>query len=139
MTVAAPAEACLLVSETAVGFGTLAFGQSGDSTPSYTVTCCSDATQDLFASGTDATGTPATWLLDASGSPATDQFSVSAPLLDGTGMVWLDSVAAGLGTLGAGTASPAITHTLVMPPTGSTGDGQTMTFDIAWTAVVAGS
>jgi hypothetical protein len=133
---------CLLVDEVALNdgldFGVLDFGGSATSAP-YTLESCSTGLQELFGSGTDATsgGTPpVAWsLVDGSGTRAANQFSVSAAVAEGPA-VWLSGGgASSVGTLGAG-ATAAATHALLTPPSGSTGAGETFTFELTWTATL---
>jgi hypothetical protein len=139
MTVAEPpppAEACLLISTDTLDYGTVELGETATS-PTYTVTSCSSAAQSLYAHATDAAISAATvrWTLTTS-PRAIDEFSVDANRLD-TGNEWLTDAAAPMGSLPAGAAAPGRTHQLATPPTGRTGGGQTMSFELIWTAVVS--
>jgi type 1 fimbria pilin len=134
---------CLLIDEaaleTGLDFGVLDFDGSATSSP-YNLESCSTGSQELFGSGTDAANDPVdpsvTWsLVDGAGARSLDEFSVSAAL-DGGGAVWLPSDGvASVGTLDAA-ASAAATHQLLTPPAGSAGAGETLTFELTWTAAL---
>jgi alpha-tubulin suppressor-like RCC1 family protein len=140
VTVAEPPEvpeACLLLSTATLDYGTLDLGASGTS-PAYTVTSCSTAAQDLFSHATDAANADGsvTWALTAPPRNE-DEFSVDANLLDDTGSVWLTAAASPMGSLAAEAEADGRAHLLEMPPAGSQGAGETMSFDVVWTAVIA--
>jgi photosystem II stability/assembly factor-like uncharacterized protein len=137
VTIAEADEACLLLSVDTLDFGMLDFDDAASSDP-YTVSSCSTGGQELYASGTDATGdgaTPAGWSLgNDPDQRGVDQFAVDAAL-DGVGTAWLATDPTLIGALAAGASAPAV-HELVLPPAGSAGAGQTMSFDLLWTAVL---
>jgi photosystem II stability/assembly factor-like uncharacterized protein len=137
VTIAEADEACVLLSVATLDFGVLDFDDTAVSDP-YTVSSCSTGSQQLFAAGTDATtagADPIVWeLVDDTGPPGLDRFAVDADLA-GVGTASLITAPTLIGTLGANASADA-GHQLVMPPAGSTGAGQTLSFDIVWTAVL---
>jgi hypothetical protein len=139
VTVAAAAEACLLVDATEVDFGTLEFGGSSTAPDEwYGVTSCSGATQDLLVAGTDATGDDgAAWSL-LPFLPDTNAYylRVYFVLQVGEGFP-LMTAPQQLETQLPANESGLVFHDLEMPTAGSDGAGQVMTFDIVWTAVLA--
>jgi hypothetical protein len=123
-----------------VDFGTLPFNATGASvvsngSPSITVTNCGSTTQSLLARGTDATGPSATWTLtsgsvcDTSGT--VDQYKLGISTV--ATPTWLTSTNLGIGSQ-ATASSTTYTPRLVMPCTGSQGNGQTMTMSYVFTA-----
>jgi hypothetical protein len=140
VTVAEPVEVCLLIDagvlEAGLDFGVLELGDTATST-AYGLESCSTGTQELLAAGTDAANAAATvaWaLVDGASGRATEQFSVDATMA-GLGTSWLTADARTVGELGAG-ASASAAHRLVVAPAGSTGAGQTLTFELTWLAVL---
>lgn len=134
VTVAAPTEACLLLTASTLDFGTLDFGASATS-PAYDLVSCSTEAQDLFAHASDATSEASLWTLTAP-PRAEDQFSVDAATLEAA-REWLTSDALPMGIIEAEATAPGQNHVLEMPPAGSSGAGETMSFDIIWTAVLS--
>jgi hypothetical protein len=140
VTMADPVEVCVVVdtgglADGMLDFGVLEFGGSAVSA-SYGVESCADGDQQVFASGTGAVGVDAGWLLvDGVGTRGLDEFSVSAELA-GLGGVWLGLDPALVGVLGAGETAVA-SHELLVPPAGSSGAGQTLSFEVQWIATSA--
>jgi hypothetical protein len=140
VTMADAVEVCLLVEtggldEGTLDFGVLEFGASATSDP-YDVVSCADGDQQVLASGTDAAGVDADWsLVDDGVTRGLDEFSVSAQLA-GVGDMWLASEPALVGVLGAGDSAVA-SHELLVPPAGSSGAGQTLSFEVQWIATSA--
>jgi photosystem II stability/assembly factor-like uncharacterized protein len=137
VTMAQADEICVLIGVAELDFGTLGFDAGADS-DRYAVESCSTADQQLYAQATDASGDGepvAQWgLVEGAGVRQTDEFAVDAEL-EGIGDAWLGVTPAVIGTLPAGTTTQA-GHQLVMAPAGSSGAGQSMTFDITWTATL---
>lgn len=140
VTMADPVEVCLLIDTSGLEEGTLDFGVlefGADATSAaYSVESCADGDQQLFANGTDASGVDAAWsLVDGAGSRDQDEFSISAELA-GLDALWLTTDPSPVGVLGSGEAAIA-SHQLWTPPAGSSGAGQTLTFDVQWLATSA--
>ena len=123
-----------------VDFGTLSFNATGASvvsngSPSITVANCGSTTQSLFARGTDATGTSATWTLtngtvcDTSGTPNQYRLGIN-PL---AGPLWLTTTNLNVASQMVSGSNTYVPN-LVMPCTGSQGNGQTMTMSYIFTA-----
>jgi hypothetical protein len=71
------AAACLEISTTAVDFGTLALGaENAPGSPEIVVTNCGDGPESLLASGTNATGTNASWTLVDSTETCADTLGI---------------------------------------------------------------
>ena len=132
--------ACLEIDITSVTFGTLGLGQSGNSTPFYTVFNCSEAPGTLMASGTNATGTNATWTLVDSTETCADTLGIDNYHLgvstDVPGTVWLGTTNKELLTLqpDIGIVEEASIRTACP---GSSGAGATMSMQINY--VITGS
>jgi len=132
--------ACVELSTSQVSFGTLALGdQDQPATPAITVTNCSGSGESLLMSGTDATGTGASWAL--AGGPETcadtlglDRYRLRLddPTLDGA--VELSTDPQSFMTL-AGGATSTQTARIYMACPGSSGAGQTMNMSINYLAV----
>jgi hypothetical protein len=127
-------EACLLLDTASIDFGTLDFGVTGTASPEYTVTSCSVAAQDLWVHGTDAANAngSAGWSLLPQ-MPGVDEFAVTGNVPEFRSFV-LTTAAQQLGEFASEQAHGGINHRLFMPAAGSAGAGQTMSFDIVWTA-----
>jgi hypothetical protein len=138
VTVAGP---CITVPTTTIDFKSLGF--SGATTPVAGVetlgyTSCSAAAQKVFARGTDATGTSATWTLAA----------FAYPCLGGVNKFVLNLYAGGslhttlsgtdqeIETVAAGLPGSVNMLQLIMPCQGSSGGGQTMSFQVHFTATL---
>jgi hypothetical protein len=133
------AAACLELSESSVGFGTLALGaENAPGTPGVTVTNCGSADATVFASGTDATGTAATWNLDDSGASCadtlgTDNYHLGRSTPAGASLAALSTENKEVGTLaGAATADHVARISTACP--GSSGAGQVMSMQINYLA-----
>jgi hypothetical protein len=143
VTVAAP---CITVNGTAatdgINFGTRAFSTPtaavGISNADTTLSNCAALTENIYAKGTDAAGPGATWtLVDARASnPCTygiDKYGVAVPTL-APGNVALTTPDQLLGSAGPGAIPKVMSTLLAMPCTGSSGAGQTMNFQVVYTA-----
>jgi hypothetical protein len=149
----ADASACVTVTQTAVSYLTaLDFSQPGSdaaakSNPLYAIDNCGSVGIDISVRGTDATAADpavATWAL--TGDPAftadcttIDVYAVDVEADGGTFglfemLTTTDQVAL---TLPGGATATNIGHDLWMPCQGSSGAGETMSFDVIYTAVVA--
>lgn len=135
VTVAMP---CLEITDptTTIDFGTLGFSASTDSVVqgSTTVTYhnCSAMESRVWAQGTDAQGTTATWALDnpLTGTPCAwgvNRYRLALGLVLGTTAVEIESAL-------AGDASATKFYYLTMPCAGSDGAGETMSFRVTLTA-----
>lgn len=147
----ADASACLTVTQTAVSYLTaLGFSQPGSdaaakSNPLYAIDNCGTADIDISVRGTDAAATgPGTAAWALTGDPA---FTTACTTLD----VYAVDVESDGGTVGlfemltttdqaalslpGGATATNISHDLWMPCEGSSGAGETMTFDVIYTAV----
>jgi uncharacterized protein len=75
----AAAAACLELSTTSIDFGNLTLGaQDQPATPAITLTNCSSFGEDLFARGTNASGTAAAWNLVDSGATCADTLGLDS-------------------------------------------------------------
>lgn len=135
VTVAMP---CLEITDptTTIDFGTLHFSPSTDTlvqaNTSVTYHNCSGAEARVWAQGTDAQGTTATWGLDnpLSGGPCewgVNRYRLTLGVVLGTTAVEIDSAL-------AGDASASKLYYLTMPCAGSDGAGETMSFQLTLTA-----
>jgi photosystem II stability/assembly factor-like uncharacterized protein len=134
VSVAAPAEACILISQETVDFGEVQFGQSASSAPDYDVVSCSAADQSVYAATSHAKGTASAVSWQPTPGPLTgvNLFAVDAAL-DGQAPVWLGTDPAPVAPLAAGAAGQAA-HTLVAPTPGSAGAGEELSFELTWIA-----
>ena len=137
--------ACIELSETDVSFGTQRFGTDHVAAdPIIVVTNCSGVTANLFARGTDATGSGATWNLVndattcAAGTRATDDFHLrlSIPARPDTPIPLTESNTVLPYQLGGG-LSDEYQPLLDMPCPGSSGAGQTMSMQIVFVVTEA--
>jgi hypothetical protein len=134
--------ACLEIDTTSVSFGTLGFGVRGAASPIINVTNCGDAGGTLYASGTDATGTNASWNLVDSDASCQDTLGT-----DNYHLILQHGVAdiATLGTsnkqVGSLAAGAAVGHgvSIWTACPGSSGAGTTMTMQINYTLIGAGT
>lgn len=142
--------ACLELTNPVVNFGTLPFSTRsqpssgpGNLTPIFKN--CGNFNETISIAGTDATGVNTSWLLnnklgsnpciDASGAAQInlyDLFFDAAPV----GHVKVTKISSPISTYGAGVTTP-LGLQLTMPCIGSSGDGQTVSFSVNLTAVVA--
>jgi photosystem II stability/assembly factor-like uncharacterized protein len=136
VSVAAPAEACILISQDTVDFGEVQFGQSASSAPDYDVTSCSEADQSVYAATSHAKGTASEVSWQPTPGPLTgvDLFAVDAAL-GGQAALWLGLDPAPVAPLAAGAAGQAA-HTLVAPTPGSAGAGEQLSFELTWIATL---
>ena len=137
VTVAAAA-ACLELSDTSISFGTLGFGaEDQPASPTVTLTNCATTTETLLASATDATGSSATWSLVGSGTCADalgiDNYRLNLQSQELPGPVSLANLGKSVQTLAAGAATAHTAH-IFTPCPGSSGDGETLTFQINYLA-----
>lgn len=135
VTVATP---CVTINTPTIDFGTLPFssetlGGSGQKVINYAN--CGDAAERIWAAGTNATGTSATWQLsNAIGSTCSVPVNNYRLLItDGAIAAVLSTAAQELELLDA-EANNFVTTTLDMPCLGSDGAGQVMSFQILITA-----
>jgi hypothetical protein len=132
--------ACIELSNTSVSFGTQRFGAVDvQAQPGITVTNCSGVEAELFARGTDATGSDAAWQLvdDAAscgaGTLATDHFhlKIRRPANEANQVTQLSTDNREIAELGAGDDAD-LEALLDMPCPGSSGAGQTMGMQIVF-------
>lgn len=139
VTVAEPAEACLLLGVDEVAFPDSVFNEDVMEEEAYSVTSCSSAEQDIFGRGTDAVGEGAEWVLSAE-EPGTNQFQLEVAFPDSVFFPDDFFLSTDNRQLNAEPVDPdveeVVDHRLVMPTDGD-GVGETMSFDIVWTAVLA--
>jgi hypothetical protein len=133
------AAACIQLSATSVSFGTLALGaENAAGTPGITVTNCSEADGTLFASGTNAFGTGATWnLVDSAATCGDtlglDNYHLGLATPAGAAIASLGTENKELGTvLAAGTTDHVARISTACP--GSSGSGVTMSMSINYLA-----
>ena len=150
VTVQQPASPCITIDNTSVAFGTLGFSPSptstifGDANPSTTLTNCSGpsgsggVTQQLFARGSDATGSGALWNLAATTTPCSAGQDVygytvrpNPGTANGTSLTATDVLLSS--TWGPGPDAGWL-HRIYMPCAGSSGAGQTMSTNVTFTA-----
>jgi hypothetical protein len=141
VTVASPCIA-VQVAGGSIDFGTLTF-----STPTTvvrpgngntTITNCATTNENISARGTDATGANATWTLVGTLFPypcthGTDKYGLDVEKV-GPGAVALTTQDQLLGNAPPGQVQHPFNTTIFMPCTGSSGAGQTMNFQIVYTA-----
>jgi hypothetical protein len=138
---------CITISSppsgSAVDYGNLAFSTTGglseaSGTPDITVASCANASETVFASGTNATGTNASWTLTTNLAPnqcgnALNQYRLG--LRVNANDLFLTTTNQPLGALAANgslTRTPRIT----MPCSGSGGNGQTMNMSFNFIATI---
>ena len=133
--------ACLEVSTSSVDFGTLPLGSEDQpGTPDITVTNCSGVSSDVFARGTDATGTGASWSLVSSSGTCADTLGTDHYRL-GLEQAGTET---GLGTTNtlveslAGGAAGTHTARIFTACPGSTGSGTTMSMQVIFLATTGG-
>lgn len=143
VTVATP---CITITNpvgSAIDFGTLPFSHdftTSSANRAVSYTNCSSADQRVFGKGTDASGPTATWQLVAFNACNSGPNSYSIDALapnefggDGT-VAWLTTVDQELETVAAGSPGSIDNLMLAMPCVGSDGVGETMTFQVIFTA-----
>ena len=142
--VVAGVTACITVTPSGAGqnvsFGTQPYNAPGSSavsigSPNIQVTNCGTGSATLLARGTDATNPVATWSLTngtvcSSLSPQLDQYKLG---FGGPVPTYLTTTNSTVASLGIG-GQPFFQPVLVMPCTGSQGNGQTMTMSYIFTA-----
>jgi hypothetical protein len=132
---------CITVPTTTIDFKSLGFSSpTANVTAADTLgyTSCSAAAQKVFARATDATGTAATWTLTTYKYPCTD--GVNKYALDlyagGIDRATLSATDQAIETLAPGVPGAVNLLSLTMPCQGSTGGGQTMSFQVHFTATL---
>lgn len=139
VTVAEPAEACLLLGAEEVAFPDSVFDQDVTEKAAYSVTSCSSAAQDILGRATSAVGESAEWVLSAE-EPGTNQFQLEVAFPDSVFFPESVFLSTENRQLNQAPVDPdvdeVVDHRLVMPTDGD-GIGDTMGFDIVWTAVLA--
>ncbi|HJP72456.1 MAG TPA: lamin tail domain-containing protein [Candidatus Limnocylindria bacterium] len=135
----AAAAACLELSDTSISFGTLGFGaEDQPAAPSVTLTNCATSSETLLASATDAVGSTATWsLVDSTETCADtlglDNYRLGLHSQELPAPVSLSNLGKPIQTLSSGAATAHTAH-IFTPCPGSSGDGQTLTFQINYLA-----
>jgi len=137
VTVATP---CILVAPPSLDYGTLPFTtptNQGYGARSIQLQNCGSSQEQLYARGTNATGTGATWALVPADpcSGGLNEYFLRARDNTNTGpFVALTTTNQVLETVGAGNAALTNELQLVMPCAGSNGIGVTMTFQATFTS-----
>lgn len=135
----AAAAACLELSATSISFGTLGFGaEDQPATPSVTLTNCATVDGTLLASGSNATGTSVSWTLVDSAETCgdtlgTDRYRLNLQSADFAGALSLGTTSKTVQSLTAGDETTHTAH-IYTPCPGSSGDGETLTFQINYLA-----
>lgn len=139
VTVAEPAEACLLLGESEVAFPDSFFNEEAMKEAAYSVTSCSSADQDILGRSTPAVGDGSEWALSAT-EPGINQFQLEVAFPDSYFFPDSFFLSTENRQLNEAPVNPevdvVVDHRLVMPTDGD-GVGDTMSFDIIWTAVLA--
>jgi hypothetical protein len=132
---AATVEACVMVHQPSIDFGTVDFGSSA-SAPAYAVCSCSSQDQSIHAHATGASYAAGTvgWQSIAGPSTGRDTYAGDAKL-GGATAVWLELTPQQVDALAPGGAAQAV-HTLAAPPVGSAGAGGSLSFALFWTGVL---
>ena len=134
VTMAASA-ACLELSATSISFGTLGFGaEDAPASPALTLTNCATTPGTLLASGTNAAGAAGNWnLVDSNATCGdtlgTDNFRLNLQSAALAGPLSLGTANKPVQTLAAAAATTHTAH-IYTPCPGSSGDGETLTFQI---------
>ena len=133
--------ACLEISTSSVDFGTLPLGSEDQpGSPDITVTNCAGVSSDIYAHGSDATGTGASWALVNSTETCADTLGLDRYRLGleqagaETGLGTTNSLLESLGSGAAGTHTARIS----MACPGSTGSGVVMSMTLTFLATTAG-
>jgi hypothetical protein len=139
--------ACITLDQTSLDYGPQSFVQPGwivNSNMQFDVTNCGSAAK-LFGRGTDATNVSGsvTWTLDDSVehqcTPGVNHYKFGLdglqPVVWGVKVSKVDKQLLGNSLLAPGSAVD-VSHRLFMPCTGSAGGGQTMSWQIVYTATL---
>jgi hypothetical protein len=144
VTVAEAAEACITVAVDSIDFGTLGLSATSEQTEPYAIDSCAAADQDILVAGTGAVSvdesSETTWALveDVESEEDVNEYVVTFRPEGFQGDAPRLTTEAQLAeTLSGETDGFTVTHRLFTPVEGSDGAGETMTFDIIWTAVLA--
>jgi hypothetical protein len=135
VTVATP---CLLVTPSSLDFGTLAFNSTASQPVTYTN--CGITYERVYGKGTDATGTAATWTLNPTfgscGPGSADQYGLYVATYSGATFtpVNLSTTDALLESVAPNSAGVGDQLFIRMPCAGSGGGGETMSFQVTYTA-----
>jgi hypothetical protein len=129
--------ACIELSVSSISFGTLALGaEDASGSPTIGVSNCGDADATILASGTDATGTSATWnLVDSAATCANTlgldnyHLGLATPL----SVTTLSTSNKEVATLAAAASIDHVARISTACP-GSSGAGQTMSMQISYLA-----
>jgi hypothetical protein len=133
-------EACLLLSTNQVSFGTLSLGDEDKAAgPEIMIKNCSGNTEDVFASGTAATGTGASWsLVDSAETCAdtlgTDRYRLALHSIEFAAPIGLTTDPKAVTTLPSEFVSTETARIFMACP-GSSGGGETMSMSINYLAV----
>ena len=136
------AAACIELSTGSISFGTLGLGaENAPGTPSITVSNCGDADATILASGTNATGTGASWaLVDSAATCAdtlgTDNYHLGLATTAGASIAALSTDSKEVGTLAGAAAADHVARISTACP-GSSGAGQSMSMQISYIATNA--
>lgn len=133
------AAACIELSTSSISFGTLALGaEDAPGAPGITVTNCGDAGATIFASGTSAFGTGATWnLVDSAETCAdtlgTDNYHLGLATPLGAAIATLSTSNKEVGVLDGAASADHVARISTACP-GSSGAGQDMSMQVNYLA-----
>jgi hypothetical protein len=129
--------ACIELSVTAISFGTLSLGaEDAPGSPTIGVSNCADANATILASGTDATGTGATWNLVDSAATCANTLGVDnyhLGLATPLSVTNLSTSNKEVATLAAAGSVDHVARIWTACP-GSSGAGQTLSMQISYLA-----
>ena len=140
VTVAAP---CVTVSQTApVDYGTLGFNAAASQSLGTITNCSGGSAQTLLVKGTTATAASATWDLNGRNCtttpPTLNRYDHRLDLSEGSSNVvqgrFLSTTDFAVATPMAAGATWSANGTLIMPCSGSDGQGETFNFSVIFTA-----
>jgi hypothetical protein len=139
VTVSASA-ACIELSATAVSFGTLGLGAAdAPGSPTIGITNCADTDATILASGTNASGTNASWNLVDSAATCADTLGLDnyhLGVATGLSETTLSTSSKQVASLAPAASLSHVAHIWTACP-GSSGAGQTMTMQISYLATSA--
>ena len=151
VTVAEGPEACLLISTPSIDFEEAQLGDFRVPSDEYTVESCTEEDQELFIAGSDAESqdSDATWdLVGEDVQDETDRFGLRLLIGTSTDFELDDAIDDQRRELGFATEATPVGiaegadaevgggNLLYMPIEGSSGVGETMAFDVTWTAAI---
>lgn len=134
VTVATP---CIVVTPSVLDFGTVPFGGLAGLALQYTN--CGQADENIYGRATDASGPSGTWSLDplrasCAASPGVNQYRIDVYGNSNALVRPLGLVDSSIELLGSGASSVDTLVAIFMPCAGSDGIGESMSFQITFTA-----